>query len=387
MRVGFDIDDVLYDWTASVHHHINTSRSDLVALINEKIGPDFDREWKTWTHYKSWGLTSEQFVALCDEATNEGEMFRRGEPARGAKEAIDRIRDAGHTIVFITARNFGSPGEAERRTIQWLTTYRLADFSVDELHMTEDKTGFDLDWMIEDSVDQARAIDGNPPGYTSVVLMDHPWNHHAMDEFDRVYSVDEYADLVLVLDEVYWPPMPVISEEAQEAQNKWLADLAEVTHHPAHFIQYDAQRDAPELEALLAEEVEIENDFSQGVTDTFPQILHVEGFVTKDSGQREQFGSGAVRDTQEGKPRYDLIPPGPLKRHAELMARGAIKYGDSNWTKGMPVSRILASAQRHLEQYRAGDRTEDHLAAVAFNVYAGMFFEDTEWDDTGDLPW
>lgn len=110
-------------------------------------------------------------------------------------------------------------------------------------------------------------------------------------------------------------------------------------------------------------------------------------YITKDSGAREEYTSGAKRDTQEGKPRYDLIPPGPLKRHAELMARGAEKYDAHNWTKGMPVSRFVASAQRHLEQYRAGDRSEDHLAAVAFNVYAVMFFEGSEWDDMGDLPW
>ena len=28
-----------------------------------------------------------------------------------------------------------------------------------------------------------------------------------------------------------------------------------------------------------------------------------------DSGERRQFASGAVRDIQEGKGRYDLLPP------------------------------------------------------------------------------
>lgn len=106
-----------------------------------------------------------------------------------------------------------------------------------------------------------------------------------------------------------------------------------------------------------------------------------DGFITRDSGQREDFASGARRDTQDGKPRYDLIPPRPLKRLAELMARGAEKYGDSNWTLGMPSSRFLASLMRHQEAYRLGDRTEDHLAAVAFNAFSIMYFEGSEWDD------
>ena len=104
-------------------------------------------------------------------------------------------------------------------------------------------------------------------------------------------------------------------------------------------------------------------------------------YLTYDSGEREQFGSGAQRDTQVNKPRYDLIPAAPLKRLAELMARGAVKYGDNNWTKGMPASRFMASLMRHVEAYRLGERDEDHLAAVVFNAFAIMHFQGTEWDD------
>lgn len=99
------------------------------------------------------------------------------------------------------------------------------------------------------------------------------------------------------------------------------------------------------------------------------------GFVTKDSGQREDFETGARRDVQAGKPRFDLIPVGPLTRLAELYARGAEKYGDHNWQKGMPYRRVYASLFRHLMQWATGDRSEDHLAAVVFNAFALMFYE------------
>lgn len=104
-------------------------------------------------------------------------------------------------------------------------------------------------------------------------------------------------------------------------------------------------------------------------------------FITRDSGKREAFTSGAVRDTIEGKPRYSLIPVSALRRWADLMARGAEKYGERNWELGMPVSRYLDSGMRHLFSYLEGDRTEDHLAAVLFNVGAMIHFENTEWDD------
>lgn len=107
-------------------------------------------------------------------------------------------------------------------------------------------------------------------------------------------------------------------------------------------------------------------------------------YITVDSGEREEFDTGSVRDTQEGKPRYDLIPPGPLRRLADLYARGAEKYDEHNWAKGQPVSRFLASAMRHLEAARTGDKVEDHWAAVVWNVMAIMHFEGTSFDDLHD---
>ena len=94
-------------------------------------------------------------------------------------------------------------------------------------------------------------------------------------------------------------------------------------------------------------------------------------YETKDSGQREEFSTGMVRDTQNDKPRYDLLDRAFLKRWAELMGRGAKKYGENNWRKAateIELSRFQASAIRHLFQWLDGDVTEDHACAVAFNI-------------------
>lgn len=94
-------------------------------------------------------------------------------------------------------------------------------------------------------------------------------------------------------------------------------------------------------------------------------------YTTKDSGAREEFTSGMVRDTQKGKPRYDLIDRAFLKRWAELMGRGAEKYGENNWRKASgnsELQRFEASATRHLFQWLDGDTSEDHAAAVTFNL-------------------
>ena len=96
-------------------------------------------------------------------------------------------------------------------------------------------------------------------------------------------------------------------------------------------------------------------------------------FVTLDSGERVDFPSGMRRDTDQGKPRYDLIPLPMLTRLAELYARGAEKYGDSNWTLAdsqAEVDRFRASANRHFEQWFQGDTDEDHASATVFNIFA-----------------
>lgn len=99
-------------------------------------------------------------------------------------------------------------------------------------------------------------------------------------------------------------------------------------------------------------------------------------FVTKDSGKREEFDTGSVRDTREGKGRFDLLPPGPIIRLAGVYERGAAKYGDHNWQKGQPSSRYVDSALRHLFMYINGARDEDHLAQAAWNLFAIMWNEE-----------
>lgn len=107
-------------------------------------------------------------------------------------------------------------------------------------------------------------------------------------------------------------------------------------------------------------------------------------FETKDSGQRQEYTTGAVRDAQEGKGRYDLFPREALHRWAQLMERGATKYGDHNWRRGMPLSRFLSSAARHLFQLIDGRTDEDHAAAVLFNV--GGFLQTLYDIEVGILP-
>lgn len=148
-----------------------------------------------------------------------------------------------------------------------------------------------------------------------------------------------------------------------------------------------------------------------------------ENFETKDSGKREEFASGMQRDTQEGKTQFRLALDGPLpealfwgkpkadaahafmrwldnqtvesgcevvnlianyeggypalfQRFAELMTRGAVKYTARNWMKAngeAELQRFIDSASRHFFQWFAGNRDEDHGAAVIFNINGAQY--------------
>jgi len=103
----------------------------------------------------------------------------------------------------------------------------------------------------------------------------------------------------------------------------------------------------------------------------------------KDSGKRRKFGSGAMRDDKRGKGRFDLISPFALLRLTHIYEKGAKKYEDRNWERGMPFSEFIDSALRHIIQYMMGMEDEDHLAQAAWNLFSIMHLEETKpkWDN------
>ena len=105
----------------------------------------------------------------------------------------------------------------------------------------------------------------------------------------------------------------------------------------------------------------------------------------KDSGERTEFSTGAVRDMHEGKGRFDLLPMCVLLRLAQHYENGAKKYERWNYRKGINLSSYIDSACRHLAKYQCGCDDEDHLAAAAFNVLGAMLVEETR-PELIDLP-
>ncbi len=131
--------------------------------------------------------------------------------------------------------------------------------------------------------------------------------------------------------------------------------------------------------------------------------------MIKDSGERREFSTGAVRDIQEGKGRCDLMPltvvgnilnnptlcyvyefiltgephllrdvltssgvyHDPYTMFLEVskhFEEGAKKYGEHNWQKGIPTHCYIDSAVRHYLKWLRGDNDEPHDRAFVWNI-------------------
>ena len=144
-------------------------------------------------------------------------------------------------------------------------------------------------------------------------------------------------------------------------------------------------------------------------------ITPLDVHTIKDSGDRTQFETGAVRDMREGKGRCDLMPlrvvgtfvdddgMSPILESiadfqedndtahlynalayfdeghwdncytmclevAKHFEEGAKKYGENNWQKGIPPKCYIDSAVRHYLKWRRGDKDEPHDRAFVWNI-------------------
>lgn len=105
--------------------------------------------------------------------------------------------------------------------------------------------------------------------------------------------------------------------------------------------------------------------------------------MIKDSGDRTEFETGAKRDMHAGKGRMDLLPWYGIMEVSKHCEEGALKYGEHNVDKGIPLHSLLDSAARHLAKYMVGMDDEDHLRAACWNLLWALNQREThpELDD------
>lgn len=108
--------------------------------------------------------------------------------------------------------------------------------------------------------------------------------------------------------------------------------------------------------------------------------------MIKDSGERTEFSTGAVRDMHAGKGRFDLLPWAAIGEIAKHCENGAEKYGEHNVDLGVPTHSLFDSALRHTAKYLDGWVDEPHLVAAAWNLLWAIEME-LKRPECVDTPW
>lgn len=106
--------------------------------------------------------------------------------------------------------------------------------------------------------------------------------------------------------------------------------------------------------------------------------------IIKDSGERQEFQTGSVRDTNTGKGDFSLLPTRAIALLAKHFQAGAAKYAKANWKKGQPLSRYLDSGLRHAFKHLGGEVDERHDIAACWNFMCML--ETQELIKEGKLP-
>lgn len=184
MRIGIDLDGVCFDFAASLRHWLVTKHG---------ADPDSLPEPLVWDFFKDqWQLTSTEFLAHCAEGVDGGVVFRHGDPFPDTVQALNALRQMGHTLHIVTHRTFGN--RSVQNTSEWLTEHGLP---YDTLTFSEDKTLLRLDAFIEDNAENYLALDA--AGVRSF-LIDRPWNHH-LESARRVHSWWDFVREIEFMDE------------------------------------------------------------------------------------------------------------------------------------------------------------------------------------------
>lgn len=181
MRVGFDVDGVIYRFTKAYHLWMNSS-------LGLSLDPEVEAQ--TWNWFTEW-QTVEEFMLCMHDSVDAGHLFWQGElyEPQIAQNLTD-LHAAGHTIHVVTHRFSGIQRSAEDATKHFFSENGLY---FDTITFAKDKTCVETDVFIEDNIHNYDALER--AGVQSY-LVNRPYNLQK-DSRRRVNSVNEFTKLVL----------------------------------------------------------------------------------------------------------------------------------------------------------------------------------------------
>jgi hypothetical protein len=122
----------------------------------------------------------------------------------------------------------------------------------------------------------------------------------------------------------------------------------------------------------LAGGVDCEDDLKPGIDEDccceppVDEVVHTTfgKHIVRNDGAHHEFPTGAIRSTNIGKPRLDLISPYALEALGECFGDNANEYGEGNYLLGIPPMKTIESLLRHLNIVQQGfiEGNQDKIA-------------------------
>lgn len=180
VRVGVDLDGVLYDWAGTTRF-----------LLNHYLGyalPPLEDWCTSWDALKN-AVQPEDWAWVWSEGIEKG-LFRHGHVYTGSMMALE-VLSAFADIVVITHRPLAAGGD----TLRWLAHHQVP---LTELHLLvrqEPKSGVVCDVYVDDGAHNVRDLAAAHPA-ARVLLWRRPWNAHEAVP-STVYVVSDWAEVIL----------------------------------------------------------------------------------------------------------------------------------------------------------------------------------------------
>lgn len=166
MKIGFDIDGVIYDFHKAIYPtlvHTGLTVKDFDHFWTDEVNGDYDISRETWEK-------------LLHDAS-----FYGNPPVDFVTPYLQRLAEK-HELFFVTKRK----KSLQQHTKDWFSKYSIP---FTEIACVEDKVplvkGFD--WFVEDNPGNAIKLSE----FTSIIVVRKPWNEFLEDRFICVDNISQ----------------------------------------------------------------------------------------------------------------------------------------------------------------------------------------------------
>ena len=185
--VNIDLDGCVYpDLDDILKQYIAQEESDL------RTGLSLPRA-TTWEFWKDWGMSKGEWNALFRRGVEVGYIFRKGQPVRGAVDALWRMSDDGWFVRIVTHRLAHARNHriVQESTAAWLDEHNIPYRSIAYVGNGEFKQDYSCQLAVDDKLNN---LAGMQTG--QALLFDRPHNRGVDFRYGNIRRVHSWKDVL-----------------------------------------------------------------------------------------------------------------------------------------------------------------------------------------------